>query len=67
MEDFFEEDKKQIASNSFDLKQYLFKLINNYLWIILSLTIALIGAKIYLRYTVPQYQLSSYILIGGEI
>lgn len=64
MEDFLEEDKKA-TGNSFDVKQYLTKLIHNYLWIILSLILALAVAWAYLRYTVPKYSLSTYILIGG--
>jgi tyrosine-protein kinase Etk/Wzc len=66
MEDYFEDEKSQSEFGSFDLKQYLVKLLANYVWIILSLLILLAGAFVYLRYATPKYQLTGYIIVGGQ-
>ncbi len=65
MEDFFEDDKKQEIS-SFDLKHYFSKLLANYIWVIISLVIMLCCAYLYLRYTTSKYQLTGYIIVGGQ-
>jgi tyrosine-protein kinase Etk/Wzc len=66
MEDFFEDENTQSEIRSFDLKHYLTKLLANYVWIIISLLIALFCAYIYLRYATPKYQLTGYIIVGGQ-
>jgi tyrosine-protein kinase Etk/Wzc len=65
MEDFFDDDKKQ-EIGSFDLKHYFSKLLGNYVWIIISLVIMLFCSYLYLRYTTPKYQLTGYIIVGGQ-
>ena len=66
MEDFFEDEKTQSEIRSFDLKHYLSKLLANYIWIIISLLIMLFCAYIYMRYATPKYQLTGYIIVGGQ-
>ena len=66
MEDFFEDENTQSEMRSFDLKHYLTKLLENYVWIITSLLILLFSAYLFIRYTTPNYQLTGYILVGGK-
>ena len=66
MEDFFEDENPQSEVRSFDLKHYLTKLLANYVWIIISLLIMLFCAYVYLRYATPKYQLTGYIIVGGQ-
>ncbi|WP_432712753.1 GumC family protein [Pedobacter sp.] len=67
MEDFFENGKAtQSEMGSFDFKHYLSKLLANYVWIIISLLITLFCAYVYLRYATPKYQLTGYIIVGGQ-
>ena len=66
MEDFFEDENTQSEVRSFDLRHYLTKLLDNYVWIIISLLILLFTAFLYLRYTIPKYQLTGYIIVGGQ-
>jgi len=66
MEDFFEDGKAQSEFSYFDLKQYLSKLRANYVWIIITLLLTLFGAYVYLRYATPKYQLTGYIIVGGQ-
>lgn len=65
MEDIFEDEYQRSAKGPFNLKYFLTKLLANYVVILLTVLIALFGAYIYLRYSTPKYQISSYILVGG--
>jgi capsular exopolysaccharide synthesis family protein len=65
MEDLFEEEQRREDGISFDLKQYLSKLLRNYPWIILTTVMSLFGAYLFLRYSTPKYQVSGSILVGG--
>ena len=66
MEDFFEDENSQSEIRSFDFKHYLTKLLENYIWIIISLLLLLFSAFLFIRYTTPNYQLTGYILVGGK-
>lgn len=65
MEDNFNDAQAQPEASSFDLKHYLSKLLRHYLWILISVFITLSVAFLYLRYSIPQYQVSGSILVGG--
>jgi tyrosine-protein kinase Etk/Wzc len=65
MEDVFEDEYQRSPKGSFNLKYFLTKLLANYVVILLTMLIALLGAYIYLRYSTPKYRISSYILVGG--
>ena len=47
----------------FDVKKYVYKFIGLLPWFILSIALAWLGAKIYLRYTMPVNHISAYLLI----
>jgi Mrp family chromosome partitioning ATPase len=59
---FSEKIIKQINS-SFDVKRLLGTLLSNWYWFVLSISITLTCGFLYLRYTTPQYQMSSSLLI----
>jgi len=65
MEDNFNDAQVQPESGSFDLMHYLTKLLRHYVWFLVSVFIALSVSFLYLRYSVPQYQVSGSILVGG--
>jgi tyrosine-protein kinase Etk/Wzc len=52
--------------NDFDLKAFLDKYLIHWKWFGLGVTICLILAFLYLRYTIPQYQASTTILVKDE-
>ncbi|MBC7830328.1 MAG: polysaccharide biosynthesis tyrosine autokinase [Chitinophagaceae bacterium] len=56
-------EEKQAGSGGFDIKRYFSKLINNYYWFILTLAISGTSAYMYLRYTQPLYEVSTFILV----
>jgi tyrosine-protein kinase Etk/Wzc len=65
MEDFFGDDQGRLEGSSFNFKQYFSKLLARYRWILLAIICSLIAAFLYLRYSVAQYQISGYIIVGG--
>jgi len=67
MEDLLEDEQQQSEGLSFDLKHYLSKLAANFKWILLALSVSLLCAFLYLRYSTPQYQISGYLLVGGTV
>jgi tyrosine-protein kinase Etk/Wzc len=52
--------------NDFDLKDFLEKYVRQWKWFVLSVFICLVGAFLYLRYTIPQYKASTTILVKDE-
>jgi capsular exopolysaccharide synthesis family protein len=50
-------------SKGFDAKRLFSKLAKGYYWLILSAGICLTAAFVYIRYTVPLYQVSTYIQV----
>jgi tyrosine-protein kinase Etk/Wzc len=50
-------------SKGFDAKRLFSKLAKGYYWLILSAAICLTAAFLYIRYTVPLYQVSTYIQV----
>ncbi|HTF30825.1 MAG TPA: Wzz/FepE/Etk N-terminal domain-containing protein, partial [Flavitalea sp.] len=61
MEHSFIDEKE--AGGGFDIKTYFSKLGKNFFWFILTLVIFGVGAMLYLKYTLPLYKLSTYVLI----
>ena len=61
MERTYIEEKEE--SSSFDIKRFFAKLLKNYYWFILAVAIFAGGAYAYLRYTLPLYQVVTYIQI----
>jgi len=59
----FLEEKEN--NSEFDVKRYLLKLLGSYRWIIAAVLLFLASAKLYLRYQVSQYQVSTNILINA--
>lgn len=49
-----------------NIEEQLFKILRNWKWILLSMALALLVAYLYIRYTVPQYGMSTTILIKDE-
>ncbi|MFE3869282.1 GumC family protein [Flavobacterium sp. LS2P90] len=58
----FDEDYE----NDFDLKAFFNKYLIHWQWFVLAVTIGLVGAYIYLRYTIPQYQVATTILVKDD-
>ncbi|OQP67504.1 GumC family protein [Niastella populi] len=56
-------------SKGFDAKRLFSKLAKGYYWLILSAVVCLTAAFLYIRYTVPLYQVSTYIQVQspGEV
>jgi tyrosine-protein kinase Etk/Wzc len=48
---------------SFNLKEFLLKYIQYWYWFVLSIIVALLAAFLYLRYTVPQYNIKASLLL----
>lgn len=49
--------------HGFDFKRYLGKIAKNALWFFMSILLFLCGAYLYLRYTIPLFQVSTYIVL----
>ena len=54
--------KDQINQN-FDSRRFLASIIGYWYWILLSVLVACLGAFLYLRYTTPEYQIKSSLLL----
>src|SRR4051794_14924607 len=52
-------------NSGFDIKRYLLKLLSSYPWIIATVLLFLASAKLYLRYQVSLYQISTNLLINA--
>ncbi|MFV5702408.1 GumC family protein [Flavobacterium sp. XS2P12] len=52
--------------NDFDLKGFLEKYLKQWQWFVLAISICLLGAFLYLRYTVPQYRATTSLLVKDE-
>jgi tyrosine-protein kinase Etk/Wzc len=52
--------------NDFDLKGFLEKYLKQWRWFLLAIAICLLGAFLYLRYTIPQYKATTSILVKDE-
>jgi tyrosine-protein kinase Etk/Wzc len=52
--------------NDFDLKAILEKYTRHWQWFLLAVCIGLLGAFLYLRYTIPQYTATATILVKDE-
>ncbi|EIA10226.1 GumC family protein [Flavobacterium frigoris] len=52
--------------NDFDLKAFLNKYVIHWQWFVLAMCIGLLAAFLYLRYTVPQYNVSTTILVKDD-
>ncbi|MBP2283115.1 capsular exopolysaccharide synthesis family protein [Flavobacterium sp. CG_23.5] len=52
--------------NDFDLKAFFDKYLIHWKWFALGVSLCLVMAFIYLRYTIPQYQASTTILVKDE-
>lgn len=63
MEQAFHEEEEVKAGSGFDIKRVFVKIKKNILWIIGSLILFSAGAFFYLKYTLPLYKVSTYILI----
>jgi capsular exopolysaccharide synthesis family protein len=55
--------EEEESGKSFDYKRYLAKLGKNYYWFVGLLTILIGSSYLYLRYTLPLFEVSTYILI----
>ena len=55
-----------LKGEEFNLREFLEKYIYHWKWFALGLILALAGAFIYLRYTIPQYEVESTILIQDK-
>lgn len=62
MEQHSVEEQKKV--NRFDFKRFLVKLLKNYIWIIGSVFLFAGCTFLYLRYTVPMYQVAAYLQIA---
>ena len=58
--------QNNVAEESVDIKQLLFKILRNWHWIALSLIIALTTAWLYNRYAEPLYKATASIMIKDE-
>src|SRR5688572_18938807 len=56
------EEKK--PAPSFDISRFFSKLLSNYYWFILTIAIAGTSAYLYLRYTQPLYEVSTFLLVS---
>lgn len=56
------EEKK--PAPSFDISRFFSKLLSNYYWFILTIAVAGTSAYLYLRYTQPLYEVSTFILVS---
>ncbi|MGZ5135438.1 MAG: Wzz/FepE/Etk N-terminal domain-containing protein, partial [Flavitalea sp.] len=61
MEQHLNEERQ--TSPPFDIKRYFSKLVSNYYWFLLTLAICGTTAFLYLRYTQPLYEVSTFILV----
>lgn len=61
MEQTFNEEKE--STSSFDIKQFFSRALKSYPWFLLAIVLFVAAANIYLRYTVPLFQVITYIQI----
>ena len=52
------------TGSSFDISRFFSKLLSNYYWFILTIAIAGTSAYLYLRYTQPLYEVSTFLLVS---
>jgi tyrosine-protein kinase Etk/Wzc len=62
MENNFGDD----LEDSFDIKAFLDKYLRQWKWFVLAVSICLLAAFSYLRYTIPQYRASTTILVKDD-
>jgi len=55
--------EKQISPNNIDLSDLIKPYVKNWKWFVVSVIVALIFAVLYIRYTVPEYAISSKVKI----
>jgi len=62
-------DEPEESKGGFDAKRLFGKLAKSYYWLILSAGVCLAAAFVYIRYTVPLYQVSTFIQVQspGEV
>lgn len=58
--------ENQTEDNSINLKELLFKYLIHWKWFVLSIFVFLVGAKLYLRYSIPEYKSFTTLLIKRE-
>ena len=63
---FEELDFQKTESQPFNLKNLLFHYLRYWYLFVLSILLAYLGARIYLRYTIPQYEVKSTLLIKNQ-
>ena len=64
IEDFVVRDYEK--SSFFSFANLWAVIVLNWQWFLLSLLICLLGGWLYLRYTMPTYQMSAFILIKSD-
>ena len=62
-EEGFDFDRQGGDELNFDLKAFLLKYLRYWYWFAIALAIAYAGAKLYLRYSIPEYAANSLLLI----
>ena len=58
--------KEPQEQDAIDVQELLYAFLRNWYWILLCMVLGFLGARLYLRYTVPIYQASGKILIKSE-
>ena len=66
MQDMINSKFDSSKSEEFNLREFLEKYIYHWKWFVIGIILALVGAYLYLRYTTPQYEVTSTILIQDK-
>jgi tyrosine-protein kinase Etk/Wzc len=62
----YDKQREQDSDNSINLRELILKYLVHWKWILLSIFISLVIAKLYIRYSVPVYRSSTTILIKED-
>ncbi len=52
--------------NTLNIKDLVFNYLSHWKWFLLSIALFFIGAKLYLRYSIPEYKSQTTLLIKGD-
>ncbi len=62
----YDELEEQEPEIGVDFKELLFRYLSNWYWFVLTILLAFVGARLYLRYATPLYEVTSAVLIKDD-
>ena len=60
------EELEEIQNSDFNIKEEVEKYLNHWIWFVLGVSIFVIGAHLYIRYTVPMYRANASLIVKDD-